>query len=181
VARWKQVHLQPATGSKFGRIPIAGGKSKSAKRSVSLTERVTEKLLDRRKNEARRRIFSGVFSRSPARRISQLFRASSPPGARGIARRVRGTLVEAHDADPAGGESGADAFTIMRIAGHSGITVSQRYVHPSPELQEKAIARLDAMNEAQRSAPATKPATAEGTATSAAASRSSMPVSKMGA
>jgi integrase len=28
------------------------------------------------------------------------------------------------------GESGVDAFTIMRIAGHSSITVSQRYIHP---------------------------------------------------
>jgi integrase len=31
------------------------------------------------------------------------------------------------------GESGADAFTIMRLMGHSTVTVSQRYVHPSPE------------------------------------------------
>lgn len=30
------------------------------------------------------------------------------------------------------GESRCDAFTIMRIAGHSSITVSQHYVHPSP-------------------------------------------------
>lgn len=31
------------------------------------------------------------------------------------------------------GEAGVDAFTIMRIAGHSTITVSQKYVHPSSE------------------------------------------------
>jgi integrase len=30
------------------------------------------------------------------------------------------------------GESGVDAFTIMRIAGHSSIVVSQRYTHPTP-------------------------------------------------
>jgi hypothetical protein len=36
-------------------------------------------------------------------------------------------------------ESGVDAFTIMRIAGHSSITVSQRYVHPSPESVERAF------------------------------------------
>jgi hypothetical protein len=44
------------------------------------------------------------------------------------------------------GESGADAFTIMKIAGHSSVTVSQRYVHPSPESQETAIDRMDALN-----------------------------------
>lgn len=31
------------------------------------------------------------------------------------------------------GESGVDAFTIMRIAGHSSMAVSLRYIHPTPE------------------------------------------------
>jgi integrase len=44
------------------------------------------------------------------------------------------------------GEAGADAFTIMRIAGHSGVVVSQRYVHPTPELLERAFERLEALN-----------------------------------
>jgi site-specific recombinase XerD len=37
------------------------------------------------------------------------------------------------------GESGCDAWTLARIAGHSNISMSQRYVHPS----ENAV--LDAM------------------------------------
>ena len=40
------------------------------------------------------------------------------------------------------GESGVDAFTIMRIAGHSSISVSQRYVHPGLEDVERAFERL---------------------------------------
>lgn len=40
------------------------------------------------------------------------------------------------------GEAGADAFTIMRIAGHSSITVSARYVHPSDGAMEAAFERL---------------------------------------
>ena len=44
------------------------------------------------------------------------------------------------------GEAGADAFTIMRIAGHSSVTVSQRYVHPSPESLERAFEQLEALN-----------------------------------
>jgi hypothetical protein len=43
------------------------------------------------------------------------------------------------------GESGASAFSIMRIAGHSSITVSQRYVHPSPESLERAFERFETM------------------------------------
>jgi site-specific recombinase XerD len=44
------------------------------------------------------------------------------------------------------GESGVDAFTIMRIAGHSSIVVSQRYVHPSPEGVERVFQRLQALS-----------------------------------
>jgi hypothetical protein len=41
------------------------------------------------------------------------------------------------------GEAGVDAFTIKRIAGHSSITVSERYVHPTPESVERAFERLE--------------------------------------
>ena len=44
------------------------------------------------------------------------------------------------------GEAGADAFTIMRIAGHSSVTISQRYVHPTPESLERAFERLENLN-----------------------------------
>jgi integrase len=44
------------------------------------------------------------------------------------------------------GESGVDAFTIMRIAGHSSVTVSKKYVHPSPEHIERAFEKLEATN-----------------------------------
>jgi hypothetical protein len=44
------------------------------------------------------------------------------------------------------GEAGADAFTLMRLTRHSTVTVSQRYVHPSPEAVELAFGRLVALN-----------------------------------
>ncbi len=44
------------------------------------------------------------------------------------------------------GEAGADAFTIMRIVGHSSVTVLQRYVHPTPEGLERAFERLEDLN-----------------------------------
>ena len=53
------------------------------------------------------------------------------------------------------GEAGADAYTIMRIAGHSTITTSQKYVHPSTEAVGLAIARLDAANLATATTKAT--------------------------
>lgn len=35
------------------------------------------------------------------------------------------------------GEAGSQAVTIMKIAGHSSVTVIQRSVHPTPEAVER--------------------------------------------
>ena len=67
------------------------------------------------------------------------------------------------------GEAGVDAFTIMRIAGHSTVKVSERYVHPSADSLERAFERLEAFDKAalaaekdeDRRAPATISATLE--------------------
>jgi integrase len=40
------------------------------------------------------------------------------------------------------GESGCDAWTLARIAGHSSIAISARYVHPSEDSVLNAISRL---------------------------------------
>lgn len=40
------------------------------------------------------------------------------------------------------GEAGADAFTIKKVAGHSSVTISERYIHPTPEVQERAFERF---------------------------------------
>jgi integrase len=39
-------------------------------------------------------------------------------------------------------ESGCDAFTLARIAGHSSITITQRYCHPQADAIERAFAAL---------------------------------------
>jgi len=44
------------------------------------------------------------------------------------------------------GEAGVEAFTIMRIAGHSSVIISQKYVHPMPEAMERAFEKLEAFN-----------------------------------
>jgi integrase len=69
------------------------------------------------------------------------------------------------------GEAGADAFTIMRIAGHSSVLISQRYVHPSPESLGRAFERLEALQ-------MQKVGTNMGTGTSEADSRSAATASQ---
>jgi integrase len=41
------------------------------------------------------------------------------------------------------GEAGCDAFTLAKIAGHSSITITQRYVHPQADAIERAFAKLE--------------------------------------
>lgn len=66
------------------------------------------------------------------------------------------------------GEVGADAFTIMRIARRSSVTVSQWCVHPTPEGTERAFERLEELN-------AGKYQTAETEAEAEAAGGSALP------
>ena len=40
------------------------------------------------------------------------------------------------------GESGCDAWTLARVAGHSSVSISSRYVHPSEDLVLAAMSRL---------------------------------------
>ena len=48
------------------------------------------------------------------------------------------------------GESGCDVWTLCRIAGHSSIAISARYVHPSEDAVLRAISRLETEQTANR-------------------------------
>ena len=49
-------------------------------------------------------------------------------------------------------QSGADVFSIQKIAGHSDIRVTSRYVHPTPEHIKQAFSRLQQYNTRSRNA-----------------------------
>ena len=55
------------------------------------------------------------------------------------------------------GNEGCDAFTIQRLAGHSSILISQRYVHSDQAAKQSAIQLLDALNNKKPSAPVAAP------------------------
>ncbi len=48
------------------------------------------------------------------------------------------------------GQSGCDAWTLARIAGHSSIAISSRYVHPSEDAVLSAMANLGGHNSGHR-------------------------------
>jgi integrase len=146
---WEHVRLEPAPGSRFGYVHVPGGKSKNAKRNLSLTARVAAMLEARRPSRRSAGLVfpgdaDGPFLVSSLDHQHTQFRAILGMPAEFVIHSLRHTMLTRL------GESGADAFTIMRIAGHSSVTVSQRYVHPSPESLERAFERLDAMNSSAR-------------------------------
>jgi len=141
------VRLEPLSGSRFGYIRVREGKSKNARRTIPLTDRAAAMLRDRMK----RRISKVVFANDKGKNylgtsINHLHRDVAAPLVAGKRRSIFGADFVLHSLRHTMltrlGESGVDAFTIMRIAGHSSIVVSQRYVHPTPEAVERAFERL---------------------------------------
>jgi integrase len=152
-AEWANVHLEPAPGAKFGYIYIPRGKSRRAKRNVPLTERVRAMLQARLTEQSgkSRWVFpsedgAGPVSYSTVRDQHQVLREKLKLPAGFVIHSMRHTALTRL------GESGAGAFEIMRVAGHSSVTVSQKYVHPSPESIERAFERLETMNTKARAA-----------------------------
>jgi len=154
--KWNDVHLQPAGAAKFGYLHVHDGKSRYWRRNVSLTARVLALLEGRNAQAKSPWVFTSEHGTQPlsvftvdcqhakvrALLNEHLTKNGMPAFPRDfIIHPLRHTMLSRL------GEAGADAFTVMRIAGHSTVVVSQRYVHPSPESLERAFERLEAANQ----------------------------------
>jgi integrase len=166
---WADVTLAPVNGARFGFLRVREGKSKNARRVIPLTDRVATMLRQR----AETKVSAFVFANRDGQpylgtSINHLHRNAFVPKVDGkrrplfpgdfVLHSLRHTMLTRL------GESGVDAFTIMRIAGHSSIVVSQRYIHPTPEAVERAFEKLQLSavsfeNESKRLPPATVSAT----------------------
>jgi integrase len=174
---WPDVHLQPTGEAKFGFIHVRKGKSSNATRNVSLTARARATLLAL--YETRRS--AHVLTRESGLHLVSIFTIESQH------KRLREALKLPPDAvihsfrhtfGTRLGEAGTDAFTIRQVMGHSSVTVSQKYVHPTPEAMERAFERLEALNQKARAElagterlPATISATVNGPASTLATQR----------
>jgi integrase len=143
--RWADVYLQPAVHAEMGYIAIRGGKSPNAKRKLSLTARAADMLKGRKSAVKSAWVFPGD---SPEASILVSSLDHEHEHVRTALKLPKDFVVHSlrHSMLTRLGESGGDAFTIMRIAGHSSVTVSQRYVHPTPEGMERAFERLQKLN-----------------------------------
>jgi integrase len=155
--RWENVFF--ASGREdMGRLQVLKGKSKNAKRTLMLLERV-EEVLRRRHKEAGAPSAGWVFpgneedgSLNYSSLDSQHDRLIEKLGFAGPLR-----LYDLrHTALTRLAESGADVFSIQKIAGHSDIRVTSRYVHPTPEHIKQAFSRFQAYNMRSKKAQKTK-------------------------
>jgi integrase len=143
---WQDVHLQPVGDAKFGFIHVRKGKSKNAKRNVSLSSRLRAMLDNRKASSQSAYVFTDETGSKPLsiwtledqhKHMRQALKLPADAVIHSF-RHTFGTRL---------GEAGADAFTIMKAMGHSSVLVSQKYVHRTPEAMERAFERLDAANQ----------------------------------
>jgi integrase len=146
--QWADVRLQTAVHARYGYIVIRGGKSRNAKRNLRLTARAAEMLKARKSQTDSEWVFPGDGAAAPILGTSldhqhAEVRTALKLSPDFVIHSLRHTMLTRL------GEAGADAFSIMKIAGHSSVTVSQRYVHPTPEGMDRAFERLESLNAAK--------------------------------
>jgi integrase len=153
--RWENILLNGSGGL----LQITDGKSRAAKRVLPLVPAVFDALKARHKDQG-----------SPTE--GWLFPQDTRSGhlaSDGLAKYQHALALKnskvkpfepyclRHTALTNLGEAGCDAFTLARIAGHSSITITQRYVHPQADAIERAFAKLTNDNDSATNA---KPAAA---------------------
>jgi integrase len=141
--KWSDIYVDPIGKARRGYIHVRGTKSKNSKRNLSLTAVAQLVLLRQRQISRCEYVFVMDTDRAQPASISGINHAHER--VRDILGLPKEFVLHSlrHTFGTRLGEAGADAFTIMRIMGHSTITVSQRYVHPTPETMENAFIALE--------------------------------------
>jgi integrase len=147
--RWEHILMSKQTAM----LQITQGKTKAARRVLPMMPIVRDAL------EAR-------FTAQESPKDGWVFPSGSASGhlerdsAKNCHGRALAAIATAHKADKGPdlkpfppyvlrhtaltwlGESGCDVFTLARIAGHSNISITQRYVHPQAEAIQRAFDNL---------------------------------------
>ena len=143
---WKNIHLN-GTG---GLIQVTEGKTKAARRMLPMVPAVYAALKARHEGAGRPEegwLFpstsaEGHLNKDTAkdqhkRAIDSANAKAKAKGEKEIATFV--PYVLRHSALTQLAEAGCDVFTLARIAGHSSITITQRYVHPQADAIDRAF------------------------------------------
>ena len=145
--RWDMVFLA-SKRQPIGYLQVLEGKTNNAKRTLIMTDRVAEVIGRRRRasdGDAGGWVFTGNQENG-----SLNYSAIDSQHDRLVEKiklKGRFRLYDLrHTALTRLAESDADAFAIQKIAGHSDIRITSRYVHPTPEHIQRAFKRLQEFN-----------------------------------
>ena len=129
--KWIDIELDAANGKGLGYLFVREGKSKNARRHVSLTKRVQEMLVNRSLESKSEYVFANhagkPYLMTSLDHLHKKLRVDLQLPKDCVIHSLRHTFLTRF------GEAGADAFTIKKVAGHSSVTISERYIHPTPE------------------------------------------------
>jgi integrase len=124
---------------------VIEGKSKAAKREIPLTTRAVKAIESAWARSKCTYVFAAFGGRKPLTRhyATQQFRLLAD-----TLNMDHGVVLHSarHTFCTRLGESGCDAFTIQKLAGHSSITISEKYVHQHKGIAQSAIERLEALS-----------------------------------
>ena len=128
-----------------GTIRIEGGKTKAARRTLSLCgESVT--IIEKRMKSPGPWLFPG--RRGPAKHVVQLNtihdRVCQDAGVSFVLYDLRHTFATRMLV-----EAGVDMASLAAIMGHSGMGVLQKYVHPTEDHQRQAMRKYESMRAPQ--------------------------------
>lgn len=138
--RWENINF---VNGRYGSMLVPHGKTPSARRVIPMTPRVRA-VLEGRWVAATKPEEGWVF---PSATRSGHVEPSTLRGQHRNALRLSGVrpfvlYTLRHTFLTRLGQSGCDVWTLCRIAGHSSIGISARYVHPSEDAVLNAMARL---------------------------------------
>jgi integrase len=141
---WSDIQLEPVGSAAFGYLRVREGKSKNAKRTVPITARV-RLMREARLRECDCQSDALVFGIERGTSLDHLHAKVRPlmkkqDAADFVLHSLRHTMLTRL------GATGVDSFTIKKTAGHSSVTTSEKYIHPSGETMEPAFRKLETLN-----------------------------------
>jgi site-specific recombinase XerD len=142
------IRLEPDVGFDKGWVFVEKGKSKFARRRVPLTDRAIEAVNAALKSSRSDYVWTGHGGR---RKMSRHYASEIFRGIRDDLNLPWDAVLHScrHTFCTNLASSGTDAFTIQRLAGHSSITISQKYVHMHSSAGESAITKMETTRKEQ--------------------------------
>jgi integrase len=148
--RWEKIAW---VNGRHGTLLVTHGKTAAARRVLPMTPRVRD-ILETRWEAAGKPVEGWVWaaptrsghveSSSLKKQHRQVFKTLAEQDQKNNQKSIRRFVLYSlrHTFLTRLGESGCDVWTLARIAGHSDIRMSARYVHPSEDAVLTAMARL---------------------------------------